>query len=210
MRASKALAAFDLSVRQDTGFPAGCPWWTERASGGRRCPDDGEPNEVRRTSDDDRRESSGTSTTANGVSEARSEPRDRSRPRAFEALTLSQRSLVRSSHTHYLSDSRRATRVCYLFCDALEGRGAARRSPGAVDGVDLRPPTGLTANGYERSVPRPSARIRRTRAPTDVSEVLSMSDADLYVRGRQSDVWLGTESTNSRPKCGNSKRRSTG
>ena len=56
-----------LSVRQDTGFPAGSPWWTERASGGRRCPDD-------------------ASTAANVVSEAHSESRRPSAVRAFEVV----------------------------------------------------------------------------------------------------------------------------
>ena len=38
------------------------PQHLESPRGARRCPGDGEPNLVRRTSDDDRRESSGTST----------------------------------------------------------------------------------------------------------------------------------------------------
>ena len=53
-----------LSVHQATGFPACCPWWTERASGGRRCPDD-------------------ASTAANVVSEARSESRRPERREGF-------------------------------------------------------------------------------------------------------------------------------
>ena len=191
-------APLALSVRQGPLVDHLAAWWTERAR----------PEAEERGSKDAPHLSSSRESFS---LERQRVPERLSAARAFEALTSSQRSLVRSFYTHScLSDSRRATRVCYLFCDALEGRGAARRSPGAVDGVDLRPPTGLTANGYERAVSRPSARCRRARPRADVSEVLSMSDADLYVRGRQSDVWLGTESTNSRPKCGNSKRRSTG
>ena len=32
-------AGLALSVHQDAGWSTGCPWWTERASGARRCPD---------------------------------------------------------------------------------------------------------------------------------------------------------------------------
>ena len=57
-----------------TGDPSSAlaDWKGERS---RRVPGDGEPNGVRRTSEDDRRESSGTSTGWSEATEERSEPR---------------------------------------------------------------------------------------------------------------------------------------
>ena len=62
----------------------GCPWWTERASGGRRCPDD-------------------VSTAANVVSEARSESRRPERREGFREHYFRPLSATtnRSIHTLY-------------------------------------------------------------------------------------------------------------
>ena len=56
-------------------------WKGERS---RRVPGDGEPNGVRRTPEDDRRESSGTSTAGPEGTEERSEPRAHESARASE------------------------------------------------------------------------------------------------------------------------------
>ena len=104
-----------LSVHQDTGWSTGGPWRTERASGARWCPDDGEPNEVRRTSDDDRRESSGTSTRA-----VRARAASRGAPsaaRAFEGRTSSQQSLSRT--VLYAPCTDRFSIAEYKVCEPL-------------------------------------------------------------------------------------------
>ena len=84
---------FDTSQRASqpattTGDPLStlADWKGERS---RRVPGEGEPNGVRRTSEDDRRESSGTSTAgATGRSDKeRSEPRTHESARASEVLS---------------------------------------------------------------------------------------------------------------------------
>ena len=61
-------------------------WKGERS---RRAPGDGEPNGVRRTSEDDRRESSGISTGVTVGNEERSEPRAHESARASEVSSSS-------------------------------------------------------------------------------------------------------------------------
>ena len=86
-------------------------WKGERS---RRVPGEGEPNGVRRTSEDDRRESSGTSTGRSEATEERSEPRgrpaggrgmserQRREPRAHESARASE---VSSSSTDHRTSS---------------------------------------------------------------------------------------------------------
>ena len=75
-----------LGATTDELSSALADWKGERS---RRVPGEGEPNGVRRTSEDDRRESSGTSTAgATGRSdEERSEPRTHESARASEVLS---------------------------------------------------------------------------------------------------------------------------
>ena len=71
-----------------TGDPSSAlaDWKGERS---RRVPGDGEPNGVRRTPEDDRRESSGKSAGRSEATEERSEPRAHESARAFEVSSSS-------------------------------------------------------------------------------------------------------------------------
>ena len=125
-------APLALSVRQ--GQPAGKPisWWTERARPG----------------------PGSTATQAPQRSEERSEPRDRSRPRAFEVLTSSQSSPPRTdTYTAYSQRFRGGEpRGCEPLYDAVTKAILARR--GTARQHRRTAPPGPTTRGPGRAASR--------------------------------------------------------